>query len=248
MARALRDEVIQHYELIGTRLDTPAGRRTLDTNSSLAADRARVLLRILAEAGCGPVTGHRVLDLGAGFGSLSVYFAHLGAEVVAVEPNEARLQLGVSVARRYGLAMSAVCAHADALPLPDAAFHIAVVNNALCYLVDRGARRAALAELLRVLLPGGWIVMRNPNRITPLDPFTRLPVVALLPPALSRRVARWLGHDRSDVRLTSPFGAVLELHRAGFAGARWRRAPGRRAGSMFARYHHVVARRPTNRT
>jgi SAM-dependent methyltransferase len=242
MVGGLRDHIIEHCERTGARLDTRAGLRTLDTNSTLAAERGRLLLRVLAEAGCGPVAGRRVLDLGAGFGALSLYFAHLGAEVVAVDPREDRMRVGVAVARRYGLPVSAITAHADVLPLPDAAFHIAVVNNSLCYLVDRRVRRAALAELLRVLMPGGWIVLRNPNRITPLDPFTGIPLLALLPPALSRRVATGLRRHRSDVRLTSPYGAVLELRRAGFAQARWRAAPGRHAGSRLGPYHHVVAR------
>jgi ubiquinone/menaquinone biosynthesis C-methylase UbiE len=244
IAAGLRDEVIEHYERLGTRLDTSAGRRTLDTNSTLAADRGRGLLRMLAEAGAGPIAGQRVLDLGAGFGALSVYYAHLGAEVVAVDPNAERLQVGVAVARRYGLAVSSVVAHAEAVPLPDAAFHVAVANNALCYVVDRVARRAALAELLRMLMPGGWLVARNPNRLTPLDPFTSLPLVALMPPSLSRRTARALRRHRSDVRLNSPFGATFELRRAGFAEVRWLPAPGRLAGSRIGRYHHVVARRP----
>jgi hypothetical protein len=57
LAAALRDQVIEYYEQTGARLDTPSGRRTLDTNSSLAADRGRILLRLLAESGCGPVAG-----------------------------------------------------------------------------------------------------------------------------------------------------------------------------------------------
>jgi 2-polyprenyl-3-methyl-5-hydroxy-6-metoxy-1,4-benzoquinol methylase len=136
MARALRDQVIDHYERTGVRLDTPAGRRTLDTNSTLAADRGRLLLRLLAESGGGTVAGKRVLDLGAGFGALSVYMAHLGAEVVAVDPQADRIQVGVAVARRHGLPVNAIAAKASRLPLPDAAFHVAVVNNAMCYVVD----------------------------------------------------------------------------------------------------------------
>jgi SAM-dependent methyltransferase len=244
IAASLRDEVIEHYERLGTRLDTSAGRRTLDTNSTLAADRGRVLLRLLAEQGAGPIAGRRVLDLGAGFGALSVYFAHLGAEVVAVDPHRERLEVGLAVARRYGLAVNAMTGSAEALPLPDAAFHVAVVNNALCYIVDRGARGDALSELLRVLLPGGWVVMRDPNRLTPVDPFTGIPLLGLLPPAGAQMVSRALRKHRSDVRLTSPIGATVELRRAGFEEARPRWAPGRLAGSAFARYHHVVARRP----
>jgi SAM-dependent methyltransferase len=244
LAMALRDHVIEHYERAGLRLDTPAGRRTLDTNSSLAAARGRVLLRLLAEAGGGPIRGRRVLDLGAGFGALSVYFGHLGAEVVAVDPNEERLGIGVAVARRYGLALSSMAAHAEALPLPDATFHLVVANNSLCYIVDRDTRRAAMAELLRVLAPGGWLVMRNPNRLAPLDPFTQLPLLALLPPSFGRELTHRLGRHRSEVRLMTPQGAVRELRRAGFAQTSWRAAPGRRVGAMVASYHHVVARRP----
>jgi ubiquinone/menaquinone biosynthesis C-methylase UbiE len=246
IAAALRDEVIDHYERIGRRLDTPSGRRTLDTNSSLAADRGRTLLRLLAEAGAGPITGRRVLDLGAGFGALSVYLAHLGGEVTAVDPNEARLQVGVRVARRFGLPLNAVVAHAEELPLPDAAVHFVVVNNSLCYIVERRARRAALAELHRVLLPNGWVVVRDPNRLAPLDPFTRLPLVAQLSPGLSSGVMRTLERHRSHVRLTSPYGAAFEFRRAGFEQARWRRTRRRRVAAPFARYHHVVARRPAS--
>ena len=53
LAHDLRDHIIEHYERSGKPLDTPAGRRTLDTNSVLAADRGRLLLRLLAEAGAG---------------------------------------------------------------------------------------------------------------------------------------------------------------------------------------------------
>jgi ubiquinone/menaquinone biosynthesis C-methylase UbiE len=244
LARELRDAVIEHYEQLGAPLDTPLGRRTLDTNSTLAADRARVLLRVLAEAGAGPVGGRRVLDLGAGFGALAVYFAHLGADVVAIDPHGERLEVGLAVSRRNGLAVTGITAHADALPLQDSSFHVAVANNALCYVVDRAARRAALAEVRRVLVPGGWLAVRNPNRITPLDPFTGLPLVAALPPSAAQRAARIVGRDRSDVRLASPYGATRELRRAGFTEVRWMPAPGRRGGSRVARYHHVVARAP----
>ena len=243
IATALRDAVIEHYESIDTPLDTPSGLRTLDTNSTLAADRARILLRVVAELGAPPVAGRRVLDLGAGFGALALYFAHLGAEVVAVDPQPERLGVGLAVARQFGLALSVIEAHADALPLPDAGFHFAVVNNALCYVVDRGRRRAALGELLRVMLPGGWLVMRNPNRLTPLDPFTGLPLVALLSPRAGRVALRALHRHRSNVRLTTPLGATMELRRAGFADVRWRGVPGRHGHSRLAPYHHVSARR-----
>jgi SAM-dependent methyltransferase len=244
LSRALRDEVIQYYEQTGKRLEGVEGIKTLDTNSTLAADRGRLLLRILADAGGGPVTGRRVLDLGAGFAAVSVYLAHIGAEVVAVDPNAGRLDVGLRVARRYRLPVAAVTAHADCLPLPDASFHVVVANNSLCYIVDPQVRRAALSEIFRVLMPRGWLVMRNPNRLSPIDPFTGLPLLATMPPALARQAARLAGRDRSHVRLMSPGGAARELTALGFSDAMRRPPPHKRAGWQFGRYHHVVARRP----
>ncbi len=243
IAHDLRDVIIEHYERRSQSLDTPAGLVTLDTNSMLAAGRGRLLLRLLAEQGAGPIAGRSVLDLGAGFGALALYFAHLGAEVVAVDPNEERLGVAVEIAGRRGLAVTAVVAHAQSLPLPDASIDLVVANNSLCYLVDERAHRLALSEIHRVLRPGGWIVVRNPNRLRPRDQFTGLPLLGLLPPSLAQLVVRRLGRHRSQVRLRSPGGAVRQLRRAGFSQVRWRAQPGRSRGARFASYHHVLARR-----
>jgi ubiquinone/menaquinone biosynthesis C-methylase UbiE len=239
----LRDHIIEHYERRGEHLDTPAGLLTLDTNSILAADRGRLLLRLLAEGGAGSIEGRRVLDVGAGFGALALYYAHLGAEVVAVDPNEQRMRVAVTIAERHGLALRAVGSHAQSLPFPDESFDLAIANNSLCYIVDVREHRAALEEIKRILRPGGWLAMRNPNRLHPRDQFTGLPLLGLLPLALARHVTRAMDVHRSEVRLRSPGGTVRELRKAGFAYARWRAEPNRRLGARFAGYQHVTARR-----
>lgn len=246
IAHELRDEIIEHYERHGQRLDTPSGLLTLDTNSMLAAGRGRLLLRLLAEQGAGAIAGRRVLDLGAGFGALALYYAHLGADVVAVDPNDERMQVAVAIAARRGLRVSAVSAHAQSLPLPDASIDVVLANNSLCYIVERHAHRLALSEIHRVLRPGGWLAIRNPNRLRPRDQFTGLPLLGLLAPSSAQRVASALGHHRSEVRLRSPGGAVRQLRRAGFSDVRWRAQPGarRRRPDRFASYHHVLASRP----
>jgi SAM-dependent methyltransferase/4-amino-4-deoxy-L-arabinose transferase-like glycosyltransferase len=244
LAHDLRDHIIEHYERRGERLDTPAGLTTLDTNSVLAAGRGRLLLRLLSEAGAGAIEGRRVLDLGAGFGALALYYAHLGAEVVAVDPNDQRMQVAVTIAQLRGLPVSAAAAHAQTLPFPDESFDVVLANNSLCYIVDKDQHRLALSEIKRVLRPGGWVVIRNPNRLHPRDQFTGLPLLPLLTPTLARRATNALGRHRSEVRLSSPGGAVHELRSAGFAEAHWRAQPGRRLGARFAGYHHVLARRP----
>jgi SAM-dependent methyltransferase len=244
IAHDLRDGIIEHYERRSESLDTPAGLVTLDTNSMLAARRGRLLLRLLAEEGAAPIAGRSVLDLGAGFGALALYFAHLGAEVVAVDPNGKRTQVAVEIARRRGLPVSAVIAHAQSLPLPDSSVDLVVANNSLCYIVEQDAERRALEEILRVLRPGGWLIVRNPNRLHPRDPFTGLPLLGMLGPTLAERAVARLGRHRSRVRLRSPGGAIRQLRRAGFSQVRLRSLPGRWRGGRFASYHHVLARRP----
>ncbi len=243
LAHDLRDRIIEHCEQSGERLDTPAGVMTLDTNSVLAAGRGRLLLRLLAQEGVGSIAGRRVLDLGAGFGALSLYFAHLGANVVAVDPNEQRMRVAQTIADKRGLPLSTVAASAQSLPFKDASFDVVVANNSLCYLVGEQLHDEAMREIHRVLRPGGWVVMRNPNRLHPRDQFTSLPLLPLLPPALAQRATRALGRHRSHVQLRSPGAAVRTLRRAGFAHARWRPRPGGGFGERFAGYHHVLARR-----
>jgi ubiquinone/menaquinone biosynthesis C-methylase UbiE len=243
LAHDLRDHIIDYYERTGRRLDTPAGQLTLDTNSVLAADRGRLLLRLLAEAGAGSIAGSRVLDVGAGFGALALYYASLGAEVLAVDPNLQRMQVALTIAQQRGLAVSALTAQAQSLPLPDESIDLAIANNSLYYIVDAHEHRLALSEIHRVLRPGGWLAMCNPNRLHPRDQLTGLPLLGLLPPTLAQRVAETLGRHRSPTRLHSPGGAVRALRRAGFAQAHWRPNPGHRHGARFAGHHHVIARR-----
>ena len=83
--------------------------------------------------------------------------------------------------------------------------------------------------------PGAWLAVRNPNRLHPRDQFTGLPLLPLLTPALAQRVGGAQGH-RSQVRLTSPPGAMWELRRAGFTHVRFRAETGRRAKALVASF------------
>ena len=129
-------------------------------------------------------------------------------------------------------------------------FDLVVVNNSLCYVARSQARAAPRSSAWRgALRPGGWLVMRNPNRLFPLDQFTGIPLLGLLPAA--RRGARsraLLGRRRSDVRLTVDAGArgASSPRPASPTSA----SPSPRAGALdrllvpIARYQHVVARSP----
>lgn len=99
------------------------------------------------------VTG-RVIEVGAGNGLMFGHYPPGVTEVVAVEP-EARLRAAaVRAARQAPVPVRVVDGLADRLPGDAAGFDAAVVALVLCTVPDQGA---ALAEIRRVLRPGGQL-------------------------------------------------------------------------------------------
>jgi hypothetical protein len=97
-----------------------------------------------------------------------------------------------------------------------------------------------------VLAPGGILVMRNANRLHPIDQFTGLPLIHLLPPAMTVRVAKRLGRRRSYCRLLPPGRARRELLAAGFTAPVHHAMGGGPAHGprRLARYTHLSALLP----
>jgi cyclopropane fatty-acyl-phospholipid synthase-like methyltransferase len=113
--------------------------------------------------------GSRVLDLGSGRGATSVYLAReLACEVVAVDLWIDSAEAAV-VHASAGVADRVRAVHADvrALPLEDASVDVVVSIDAWEYF---GADASALAEVARVLRPGGSLGMATPAlRTEPVD-------------------------------------------------------------------------------
>jgi len=249
IADSLRDAVLAYYRETGGTLHGASGLRTLETNSGLAAKRGNSLLQILAlrEPDL-DLRGLSLLDIGCGFGALTVYFAHLGAEVTATDVSSSRLTVGERVAQEFGFPVRWVHGSLQELPLSDRQFDIAILNNALCYVVPRPERLISLVQVRRVLRPAGTLLMRNPNRTALRDPFTGLPVLNRLSPGAASVVSRALNRHRSHVRLLSARGQRAELRRVGFEQIDIRSSRRRTIKPLdrwAASYQHVLARRPT---
>jgi 2-polyprenyl-3-methyl-5-hydroxy-6-metoxy-1,4-benzoquinol methylase len=248
IAETLRREVRAFYRERGEDISHTSGLTTLETNSRLAERRGAPLLEILRDhTGLDSIEGLRVLDLGCGFGALTAFFAAQGATVTGVDLKEDRFEVGRAVAAEHGLEAEFRAGLMQDLDLSDRAFDLVVQNNSLCYIVPREDRRAALSESLRVLRPGGRIVIRNPNRWSARDQFTGIPLLQLLPPHQAVSVANRLGKERSLVRLTSGPEAVRELRQAGFEDVHNVSPPERSWPSFMrpvARYQHLTGRRP----
>ncbi len=111
----------------------------------------------------GDVRGRVVLELGAGLGEASVWFATQGATVVATDLSGGMLRLARRVADRHHTAILPAQMDGATLALPDASVDVVYGANVLHH-VDTDA---ALREVHRVLKPGGRAVFWDPVRYNP---------------------------------------------------------------------------------
>lgn len=101
--------------------------------------------------------GQRILDLGAGNGWLSYRLARRGHEVAAIDlSDDGRDGLGAHVRYDGEAPFAAIQASFDRLPWPDDIIDLAIYNGSLHYSFDY---RVTLREALRVLAPGGRVVI-----------------------------------------------------------------------------------------
>jgi ubiquinone/menaquinone biosynthesis C-methylase UbiE len=94
----------------------------------------------------------RVIEVGAGTGLNFAHYPVSVTEVVAVEPESRLRKVALSEATRSAVDVRVINALAEGLPCADEEFDAGVAALVLCSVADP---RLALAELRRVIRPGG---------------------------------------------------------------------------------------------
>jgi SAM-dependent methyltransferase len=122
-----------------------------------------------------PPPGRLTLDVGCGEGRLGRDLARIGHRVVGVDASATMISAAVTHADAGG---PAVVADAAALPMPGAVADCAV---AFMSLQDIDAVEAALAEMARVLVSGGRLVMAITHPLNTAGRFLPGPVEAERP-------------------------------------------------------------------
>jgi SAM-dependent methyltransferase len=152
---------------------------------------------VLASLGCGnPLAvadlreGERVLDLGSGGGIdvlLSARRVGPSGFAYGVDMTDDMLELARANAAKAGADnVEFVKGEIEALPLPDAAVHVVISNCVINLSVDKPA---VLAEMFRVLVPGGRIGISDvvaEDHLTPEDRAAAGSYVGCIAGALSR--------------------------------------------------------------
>ncbi len=116
--------------------------------------------------------GERVLDLACGTATLTLLAkrAQAAAEVHGIDGDAGILKIAADKAQREGLSINLQQGLADALPYADAHFDRAM-SSLFFHHLTRDTKRAAFAELHRVLKPGGELHVADWGKAS--DPLMR---------------------------------------------------------------------------
>jgi SAM-dependent methyltransferase len=123
----------------------------------------------------------RLLDVGCGTGTLAARLAGLGYEVVGLDPSQGMLE----VMKDRAPQVEAVRGSGTAIPFGDGAFDLSLSVATMHHIAAPAEVREALVEMVRVVRPGGRVLIWDHNPRNPYWPY------------LMRRVPQ----DRGDERL-----------------------------------------------
>lgn len=143
----------------------------------------------------GPVAGKTIVDLGCGPGFYTEAFRAAGAHVIPVDNDPAELELAGNAPE------GALIADAGNLPLEDGSVDAAFCSNLLEHTPNTPA---VIAEMERILKPGGWGYISWTNWYSPWGGHDMTPYQFLGPRLGPRLYVRRHGPPRKN-----PYGAGL---------------------------------------
>jgi SAM-dependent methyltransferase len=167
-------------------------------------------LRVLPD-----VSGKDVIELGCGTAYWSAWLARRGARVVGLDNSERQLETARRLQQEHGLEFPLIHASAEAVPLPDASFDVALSEYGACLWCDPDLW---LAEAARLLRPGGALVfLTNTPLVVACSPDEGPVVDRLLRDLFGMRRVEW-PDEEDGVEFHLSHGAmVATLRRHGFS-------------------------------
>ncbi|MDQ1410167.1 MAG: hypothetical protein QOJ41_1902 [Acidobacteriaceae bacterium] len=112
----------------------------------------------------GDLRGKKLLDIGAGLGESSVYFALQGADVTTVDISPQMVETALKLGARFGVKLQGLVSGGEALNLPEAAYDIIYIANTIHHVQDRAL---LFEQMHRALKPGGRFFSYDPLAYNP---------------------------------------------------------------------------------
>lgn len=112
----------------------------------------------------GSLAGKRLLDLGAGLGESSVYFALKGAQVTTVDISPGMVATAVTLGKRFGVELKGIVGGAEELDIPGGSYDLVYVANTIHHVQNRPL---LFEQIRRALKPGGRFFSIDPLAYNP---------------------------------------------------------------------------------
>jgi SAM-dependent methyltransferase len=161
--------------------------------------------------GCiGDVTGLDVVELGCGTAYISAWLAKRGARPFGVDPTPAQLETARRMQRETGIEFPLVEAAGESVPLPDAAFDLAISEYGASLWADP---YRWIPEAARLLRSGGRLIfLTNSNLMMLVAPPVGRLTEQLQRPLFGMYRTTWPGEVSTEFHL--PHGEWIRVLRA----------------------------------
>jgi len=113
----------------------------------------------------GSLEGKTLLDVGAGLGESSVYFALRGAQVTTTDISPEMVETALRLGRLHGVELEGVVSIGEDLPAPDDSYDFVYIANVIHHVHDRAR---LFGQIHRVLKPGGRFFSFDPIAYNPV--------------------------------------------------------------------------------
>jgi 2-polyprenyl-3-methyl-5-hydroxy-6-metoxy-1,4-benzoquinol methylase len=112
----------------------------------------------------GNLARKRLLDIGAGLGESSVYFALHGAQVTTTDISPLMVEKVLQLGAKYGVEIDGIVSTVESLNVPENRFDFVYIANTIHHVHDRSQ---LFAQIHRALKPGGLFFSYDPLAYNP---------------------------------------------------------------------------------
>lgn len=113
----------------------------------------------------GDLNGKTLLDIGAGLGESSVYFALKGAKVTTSDISQGMVNKAIELGKHHNVELEGLVAAGETIDVEEGTFDLVYIANTIHHVTDK---RAMYEQVLRALKPGGRVFTWDPLAYNPV--------------------------------------------------------------------------------